>query len=124
MYELTVKSRFAAAHQLRAYQGRCENLHGHNWVVQATLEAASLNQIGLAIDFTEIKKALHEVLDELDHKHLNDLPMFREMNPSSENLSRWICEALAARLDSKDVRVSRVTTWESEDACATYVREH
>lgn len=123
MYELSVKSRFAAAHQLRAYQGRCENLHGHNWVVEATLEAASLNQIGLAIDFTEIKKALHEVLDELDHKHLNDLPMFREMNPSSENLSRWICEALAARLDSGDVRVSRVTTWESEDACATYVRE-
>ena len=123
MYELTVKNRFAAAHQLRGYQGRCENLHGHNWVVQATLEAASLNKIGLAIDFTEIKNALREVLDQLDHKHLNDLPMFREMNPSSENLSRWICEALASRLDSEDVRVSRVTTWESEDACATYVRE-
>lgn len=123
MYELTVKGSFAAAHQLRAYKGRCENLHGHNWVVQVTLEATSLNQIGLAIDFTEIKKALREVLGELDHKHLNDLPMFRETNPSSENLSRWICEALATRLDSEDVRVSRVTTWESEEACATYIRK-
>ena len=123
MYELSIKNRFAAAHQLRGYQGRCENLHGHNWVVQATLEASGLNKIGLAIDFTEIKKALREVLDQLDHKHLNDLPMFREVNPSSENLSRWICEALASRLDSEFVRVSRVTTWESEDACATYVRE-
>lgn len=123
MYELTVKSRFAAAHQLRAYQGRCENLHGHNWVVQVTLQATRLDNIGLALDFTEIKKVLDEVLNELDHKHLNDLPMFREKNPSSENISRWICEALAARLDDESVRVSRVSAWESEDACATYVRD-
>ena len=76
MYELTVISRFAAAHQLRKYKGKCENLHGHNWKVHVTVTARELNEIGLGIDFKEIKEALQHVLDELDHCFLNDLPMF------------------------------------------------
>jgi 6-pyruvoyltetrahydropterin/6-carboxytetrahydropterin synthase len=123
VYELTVESRFAAAHQLRNYKGLCENLHGHNWKVQVTVTADALNEIGLGIDFKEIKEVLHQVLKELDHRFLNDLPMFQTDNPSSELIARWIFERLSERLDQGHVRVARVTTWESEEACATYFRQ-
>lgn len=123
MYELTVVSRFAAAHQLRNYKGKCENLHGHNWKVEVTVRAKELNEIGLGLDFTEIKEALNHVLNQLDHSFLNDLSMFETDNPSSENISRWVCEHLSDRLDDGNVQVLRVTIWESEDACATYLRE-
>ena len=122
MYELTVTGRFAAAHQLRNYKGKCENLHGHNWKVQATVTAGDLNEIGLGIDFKDIKQALHDILNELDHLHLNDLPMFQTENPSSEVISRWIFERLSKDLNSERVQVARVTVWESDDACATYIR--
>jgi len=121
VYELTVESRFAAAHQLRNYRGRCENLHGHNWKVQATLTAGKLNPIGLALDFKEMKGALREVLSELDHHFLNELPMFQSRNPSSENLARWIFERLTGSLNREEIRVSRVTVWESSEACAAYI---
>jgi len=123
VYELTVESRFAAAHQLRNYKGLCENLHGHNWKVQVTVTADALNEIGLGIDFKEIKVVLHQVLKELDHRFLNDLPMFQTDNPSSELIARWIFERLSEHLDQGHVRVARVTIWESEEACATYFRQ-
>ncbi len=123
VYELTVESRFAAAHQLRKYKGLCENLHGHNWKVQVTVTTDGLNEIGLGIDFKEIKEVLHQVLKELDHRFLNDLPMFQTDNPSSELIARWIFERLSEHLDQGPVRVARVTTWESEEACATYIRQ-
>jgi len=123
VYELTVTGRFSAAHQLRNYKGKCENLHGHNWKVEATVTAADLNEIGLGMDFKDIKHALNDILNELDHLHLNDLPMFQTENPSSEVIARWIFERLSEHLDSKRVQVARVTVWESDDACATYIPE-
>lgn len=123
MYELTVAGRFAAAHQLRNYKGKCENLHGHNWKVQVTVTTRDLNEIGLGMDFKDIKKALHGILNELDHLHLNDLPMFKADNPSSEIIARWIFERLSKDLNSERVQVARVTVWESDDACAAYIRE-
>ncbi len=120
MYELSVTSRFAAAHQLRNYKGRCENLHGHNWKIEAAVAVRELDEIGLGLDFGEIKAALHDVLEELDHKMLNELSMFQQENPSSENIARWIFESLSTRLNDDRVKVSRVTTWESDEARATY----
>ncbi len=120
VYELSVTSRFAAAHQLRNYKGRCENLHGHNWKIEAAVAVHDLDEIGLGIDFTELKAALQDVLEELDHKMLNELAMFQEHNPSSENIARWIFESLSTRLNDDRVKVSRVTTWESDEARATY----
>jgi 6-pyruvoyltetrahydropterin/6-carboxytetrahydropterin synthase len=122
VYELSVTSRFAAAHQLRNYKGRCENLHGHNWKIEASVAVTELDEIGLGLDFTELKAALHEVLDELDHKMLNELSMFQHDNPSSENISRWIFERLSERLNDDRVKVARVTTWESDEARATYTQ--
>ena len=120
MYELKIVSQFAAAHQLREYQGGCENLHGHNWKVEVFVKGEKLGQDGLLIDFRIIKNATKEVLEGLDHTFLNELENFREQNPSSENIARYIFESLGRRLKDGNVKVSRVSAWESDSACATY----
>ena len=120
MYELKIVSQFAAAHQLREYQGGCENLHGHNWKVEVFVKGEKLGQDGLLIDFRIIKNATKEVLEGLDHTFLNELENFREQNPSSENIARYIFESLDRRLKDENVKVSRVSAWESDSACATY----
>jgi len=120
MYELKVISQFAAAHQLREYEGKCENLHGHNWKVEVSVTGNKLGKNGLLIDFKRIKKATEGVLSELDHEFLNDLDAFKAINPSSENIARHIFTALSSELNTEDIKVSRVTTWESDSACASY----
>ncbi len=120
MYELKIVSQFAAAHQLREYQGGCENLHGHNWRVEVFVKGERLGKDGLLIDFRVIKNATKEVLEGLDHTFLNELAPFSEQNPSSENIARYIFDSLNHRLKNDRVRVSRVSAWESDTACATY----
>lgn len=122
MYELKIEDAFAAAHNLRGYQGQCEALHGHNWKVEVVVQADRLDETGLAIDFQELKAATKEVLTGLDHTYLNDLQFFREINPSSENIARFIFEELARRVEREGLWVHRVTAWESDRACASYVR--
>jgi 6-pyruvoyltetrahydropterin/6-carboxytetrahydropterin synthase len=121
MFELKIEDHFAAAHNLRGYQGACEALHGHNWKVEAVVRTTKLNDIGLAIDFKDVKVALNEILDELDHKYLNDLKAFSLENPSSENIARFIFLELAEKLKPFGVSVYKVTAWESEKACASYL---
>ncbi len=123
MYELKVETSFAAAHNLRGYKGQCESLHGHNWKVEVVVRATELDDIGLAIDFQELKAATKEVLRGMDHVYLNDLPAFRDQNPSSELISRYLFEELAKKLDREGLWVYRVTSWESDKACASFLRE-
>jgi len=119
MYEVTVQRHFDAAHALRGYNGRCENLHGHRYEVAVCLAADELNDIGLTYDFTELRAVLgDQVLSRLDHTHLNETPPFDEMNPSAENIARFIYEQLAEALPDARIRWTRV--WESPDAWATY----
>ncbi|MCL4456161.1 MAG: 6-carboxytetrahydropterin synthase QueD [Nitrospirae bacterium] len=121
MYKLMIETSFASAHQLRGYKGKCENLHGHNWKVQAYVTAEKLNDIDIAIDFHDLKRITIEIISQLDHKFLNNIPPFTEKNPSSENISKWIFDSLKERLAGyKNVEVSEVTVWESETASATY----
>jgi 6-pyruvoyltetrahydropterin/6-carboxytetrahydropterin synthase len=120
MYELMVESKFAAAHQLRGYKGKCENLHGHNWRVTVAATAERLNEQGLAIDFHDLKKALRDVLDQLEHTFLNDIFPFTQINPSSENLAKWIYDTLVKKLNDDNVEVASVTVWESDSASASY----
>ena len=121
IYSLTVRSTFAAAHLLREYQGNCERLHGHNWQVEATVEAEELDSRGMALDFREMKAALHDILARLDHKHLNEIPPFDVQNPSSENIARYIYGEMEGRI-AVPARLARVTVWESEDARAEFTR--
>jgi 6-pyruvoyltetrahydropterin/6-carboxytetrahydropterin synthase len=120
MYELMIESQFSAAHQLRGYKGKCEALHGHNWRIQATVSSDKLDDIGLAIDFHELRTIVSEVIASLDHSFLNDVFPFTEINPSSENIAKWIYESMKKRLEKNICNINSVTVWESETASATY----
>ena len=121
MYELKITSQFAAAHQLRALEGGCEHLHGHNWKVEVTVVGPRLGDDGLLVDFRVIKNQTKEIIDGLDHKFLNEIDVFKSAEPSSENIARHIFEALSNGLNVEGVRVSKVTAWESDSACASYM---
>ena len=120
MFELKVVSHFAAAHQLAMVTEKCENLHGHNWKVEVYVSGNHLDHAGVVMDFGVLKKILAEILNTLDHKFLNDLEAFNNKNPSSENIAKYIAASMQAKIKGPSIRISRVTTWESEDACATY----
>ena len=118
-YELFVTAEFSAAHNLRNYKGKCERLHGHNWRVDLRLEGGRLNRSGLLLDFVEAKRILAAVLDRFDHAYLNEVPPMDRLNPSSENLARFIAGETAKRLP-RGIRVASVTCWESARCAATY----
>ena len=120
MYELKIITQFAAAHHLENFYGKCEALHGHNWKVEVFLAGPRLDEAGLLMDFGQIKARTNALLEEIDHKYLNELEPFRELNPSSENLARYLFERLAAALNREGVRVARVNVWESDSSCASY----
>ncbi len=120
MYELMVETQFSAAHQLREYKGKCENLHGHNWRIQVVITAEKLNDIGLAMDFHELKKMTNELISTLDHSVLNEVFPFTEINPSSENIAKWMYDSIKKKLNSNNIAVASVTVWEAETASATY----
>jgi len=120
MYEVTVKKSFSAAHLLKDIGGKCEELHGHNFIVEVSVTASELNQEGLLVDFRTLKQWTDEILTELDHKHLNALPCFMNMNPSSENIARFIYDGITAKARQERIKVSRVTVWESDNARVSY----
>ena len=124
-YELSVEDQFSSAHQLRGYMGKCENMHGHNWRVKLRVTGSTLDSIGLLVDFGVLKKILKEVLSRIDHVNINDTPPFNSINPSSENISEYICSEVQHVLDSEapGVTVSSVTVWESPASSCTYFPE-
>lgn len=121
MYELKIITQFGAAHRIRDIGGKCENLHGHNWRIEVYVEGPELGEDGLLIDFKVIKQATGKIIERLDHKFLNELEEFKDINPSSENIARLIYEALSRELNGDYIMVSRVAAWESDSACATYM---
>ncbi len=123
MYELKVISHFDAAHALRGYQGDCANLHGHTWTVEVYIEGKQLNEIGLLVDFKDVKKYTNEIIEQLDHKYINDIPEFQEqgINPTAENLSKYIYDKLSEKMAHLHVRIKKISIWESPKACASYV---
>jgi 6-pyruvoyltetrahydropterin/6-carboxytetrahydropterin synthase len=123
MYEVTIVKSFSAAHILAEIGGKCEELHGHNFKVEATVAASDLNSTGLLIDFRVFKKWLDEILEDIDHKHLNIIPSFTGINPSAENIAKYICEKLEQKAKAAGVIVGRVKIWESENAAVTYIPE-
>ena len=116
MFEIEVFLSFSAAHRLRGYKGKCENIHGHNWKVGVAVASDKLNSIGIVADFKDIKRQLKDVLKRLDHKNLNSLVYFKKANPTSENLAKFIYKELR----KKRLPVSSVSVWEAHDSKATY----
>lgn len=122
MYEVTIICDFSAAHSLRDYKGKCENLHGHNWKVEVSVGSERLNHLGMVIDFKILKEETKALLETLDHRYLNEIEPFTAVNPSSENIARFIFDRLSERINREGIRVKEVKVWESEDAYATYRR--
>src|SRR5690349_1585759 len=121
MFEVTIEETFAAGHALRNYHGKCENVHGHNYRCQVTFEGEQLDDIGLLVDFVELKKVLHGVLDRMDHQWLNEFPPFDNINPSAENMAKFIYDQVRAGLRADSgARLARVRLWETDTASATY----
>ena len=119
MFELEVEGHFSAAHSLRDYQGKCERLHGHNWLVRLTLGGEALGDQGMLMDFHDARELLSGAIADCDHSNLNDLEQFKDQNPTTENIARVICERVAAEAP-EGVRVRRVTVWETPGSCASY----
>ncbi|MBN1829374.1 MAG: 6-carboxytetrahydropterin synthase [Deltaproteobacteria bacterium] len=119
MYEVTVKRSFSAAHAL-AIGGKCEQLHGHNFGVEVTIGSADLSPEGLVIDFRLLKAWLDEIIGNLDHRFLNDVPVLRGTNPTSEHIAKHIFDCISGRQDLGCLRVISVTVSESDNSRATY----
>ncbi len=119
MYEVTIRKSFSAAHTL-AIGGKCEELHGHNFMVDVTAGSESVNNEGVVIDFRVLKAWVHEIFEEIDHKFLNDLSAFKDMNPSAEIIARFIYTRLLEKTSAAGITLRKVTVWESDNAYATY----
>ncbi|MBE9528463.1 MAG: 6-carboxytetrahydropterin synthase QueD [Proteobacteria bacterium] len=120
MFEITVESTFSSAHQLREYKGSCENLHGHNWRVMVSVGSEGLDSLGMVVDFRVLKREVEAVIERLDHKFINEVPPFDSINPTAENISKYIYEEISKSLASEGVKILKVKVWESEKAAATY----
>ncbi len=120
MYELTILTGFSAAHNLREYDGACERLHGHNWRVEVCVKGPELNELDMLVDFSVLKAEASKVMEYLDHVHLNKIEPFDTINPSAENIARFIYGKLSKTLNCEAFSVSLVKVWESEGAAASY----
>ncbi|HUH67272.1 MAG TPA: 6-carboxytetrahydropterin synthase [Syntrophales bacterium] len=118
-----MRTEFSGAHSLTGYPGNCARMHGHNWTVEVFIKCERLNALGIGIDFRGVKQALTECMGDFDHSCLNEHPAFKDMNPSSENIARFIYKELERRINSKDVRVSRVKVSETPNTGASYWEE-
>ncbi len=123
-YRLKVLTEFASAHTLRDYPGACSRMHGHNWKVETEVEASALDEVGMAVDFKQMKAAAREVGERLDHRYLNELEPFDKINPTAENIAAYMYREIAARLNSDTVKVCAVTLWETDRACVRYSEEN
>ena len=119
MYSIKVEANFSSAHNLRGYKGKCEKLHGHNWKAEVAVLKDKLDKVGMALDFRYLKMKLDKVLEKLDHKYLNNLTYFKKVNPTSENIARYIYDNLKTRIPG----IKSVTVWESDNSSATYYVE-
>lgn len=120
MFEITTETQFSAAHRLKNYRGPCENLHGHNWLVKATVKCSELDEAGIGIDFKILKRHLKTIVDQYDHKDLNEVLETENLNPSSENLARLIFQKLKSALCGWNGSVVRVEVQETPGNAAVY----
>ena len=120
VYEIYVKDHFAAAHALRGYDGNCSNMHGHNWDVEAYIQCTKLNKLGIGVDFRDVKRIVKDVLSKLDHTNLNDVAEFGAINPTSENISKFLYKEISRRLNTEFIKVVKIMVFESPGCGSSY----
>ena len=120
MYQITIETHFSSAHRLRGYNGECERLHGHNWKVKISVASEVLNNLGMIMDFRDIKSQTKVLVDRLDHQYLNDIAPFTEINPTTENIAKYMFDELSKTINTDQLRISMVEIWESPTCSASY----
>jgi 6-pyruvoyltetrahydropterin/6-carboxytetrahydropterin synthase len=120
MYTLKVRTEIAASHIIEGHAGKCARLHGHNWKIDVEVQTQGLDALGMGMDFADLKAETKAVTEPLDHRHLNDLPGFTDVNPTAENVASYVYREVSARLAKHDIKVSRVTIWETDRASVSY----
>ena len=121
-YSITVESYFSAAHRLKGYHGKCENLHGHNWKVQITISGDDLDKTGMVFDFKEAKALLNKIISSLDHKDLNKVGDFKKRNPTSELVAEYIFDKYQKSLKPQ-LKLKSVSVWETPTSHATFNKD-
>jgi 6-pyruvoyltetrahydropterin/6-carboxytetrahydropterin synthase len=120
MYYATVIKHFSAAHHLRDYEGKCERIHGHNYKVELQLKSPIVDRSGMVADFTVIRQVLDKLLQRFDHQDLNLVKPFDKLNPTAENIAKLVYEEMNLKFNTRKVKVSMVTVWETDSSFATY----
>jgi len=122
MYQITIETHFSSAHRLRDYNGECERLHGHNWKVQISVASDVLSDLGMVMDFKDLKSNVKPLIGKLDHQYLNDIPPFTEINPTTENISKYLFDEFSKLINTDQIKVTKVEIWESTTSSASYTR--
>ena len=122
-YQIKIVTDFAAAHSLRGYPGDCRRLHGHNWKLEIEVSGSELDELGMLVDFKEVKRATNQVADTLDHSYLNEVEPFDKINPTAENIAAHLYRHIGEQINSERVQIAAVTVWETERACIRYSEE-
>lgn len=122
MYQITIETHFSSAHRLIQYNGECERLHGHNWKVFVSVSSEILDNLGMVMDFKVLKDKTKALISKLDHQYLNEIPPFNEINPTTENISKYLFDELSKVINTESIKVSRVDVWESPTCFASYTQ--
>ena len=123
IYEICIEAQFSAAHSLAGYNGDCRQIHGHNWTVEVFVKCRELNKIGISIDFRKIKEDVRDIMKDMDHSYLNEHPGFRDKNPSSENIARFLYQKLSEKINSDAAKVAKVKVSETRSSGVYYWEE-
>jgi 6-pyruvoyltetrahydropterin/6-carboxytetrahydropterin synthase len=122
MYQITIETHFSSAHRLRDYNGECERLHGHNWKVEISVASDVLSDLGMVMDFKDLKSNVKPLIGKLDHQYLNEIPPFNEINPTTENISKYLFDEFSKLINTDQIKVTKVEVWESTTSSASYTR--
>lgn len=119
MYQITYETHFSASHRIRDYQGKCKDMHGHNWKIKVEVRTEHKNEIGLSMDFKDLKAVVNPVIDRFDHKYLNELDFLKGINPTAENIAEYMYYEIKSKLPKK-VEMSKITVWETDKYSISY----
>ena len=123
MFELSVDTHFSAAHCLKGYRGECARMHGHTWKVTVTIAGMEQDDVGMVVDFKTVSAVLDEIIEPFDHQTLNEVGVFRDINPTAENIARFIHDSLSDAFSDRPVKVVSVIVAESDRYRVTYRKD-